>query len=121
MRNRIVMAMFTAFVVVSCHDAASWYPAGTVELAGFSEYEDSLGDRYCAVNLKAVNTGQSRILKTTVSVKLVTDAETYYRTVESDLSILPGKSVFVSLTVPYYANTETTAEDKITIEDSFFE
>jgi hypothetical protein len=67
------------------------------------------------------NTGLSKIAQSTVSVSVATDARTYFKTLGSSESILPGGSLYIDGTVSYAGPTEILRADGVLVVDRFFE
>ncbi|MDA8411823.1 MAG: hypothetical protein M0001_15730 [Treponema sp.] len=75
----------------------------------------------CDFSIKITNSGQSKITQTTVSVSVTTNARTYYKTIDSTETILPGGSVFADGSVGYASATESLASGGVTIVGQFYQ
>ena len=104
----------------SCADPAGWYPSGTATVAGLYEYDDA-GLRSLVVTATVENTGTSTISRSTFTITATTDARTYWKTVTSEMRILPGARVKVTGVIAYLDIAEALKADGLVIGDAFFE
>lgn len=117
----ITILCIIALGFISCTNSDDWYPSGNVKISSFSEYKEGSGNKIGVIFYSVENTGNSKIVQSTVSFKILTDMDEYYNTKVSQTTILPGKKIWENIAITYFNSVEVSALDKVTIEDSFFE
>jgi hypothetical protein len=112
-----VMAFFP-----SCQNDGAWYPSGSVTVAGSEEFTDpAAAAKGLVVTLVVHNTGNTSILRSTVTVRVKTSAREYLQTAASDIKINPGGKIALTVSLNYLGATETLLPDGVVVYDSFFE
>jgi outer membrane lipoprotein-sorting protein len=105
----------------SCTQAGgSWYPSGTASIALSYESSDTIS-KSCSFTVKLTNSGQSKISQSSVSVSVETDAHTYYKSLTSTDTILPGGSIYIDGKVAYATLTETLKPNGVTVVGQFYQ
>jgi len=115
----IVAAALLAAILcpVSCaNDPSAYYPSGAATIVSSYESTDG-GLKSCFVTLKLMNTGSSTIGAWSVSLSATTEIRSYYKTVGESEVILPGKSIYATVYIPYAADTEILAVSGLVILD----
>ncbi len=124
MKKYIILTLFGVIGIafISCVDSTDWYPTGNVEILKYRVYDTPEGLRNCSVFYKINNTGVGKINQSTVSLTLETDKGSYLTTVVNTTVILPGKSIYGSVDVTFFDNTEVLdGSDSIVVTGYFFE
>ena len=104
---------------LACTPASSWYPAGSASLADHYELTEA-GSRQLVVITHLANTGASAINRSTFTIHAQTADYDYYKTVTSDLRIVPGAAVYVTASIVYNGELETGLVAPLVVE-AFFE
>ncbi len=98
-------ALAIALTTTGCSDPADWYPEGSASIQ--STYETASSDKQCILTVAIVNTGKSKIYRSTVSIAIRTNLREYHATIANETPILPGGTVYAHASIPYIDGTET--------------
>lgn len=103
--GRCAIAFFVVWFSGCSHDPSDWYPEGKASLVSWYEVIDG-ANKSCVITLQIENVGASAIRFVSVSLSVTTNARSYFITISEDLTVLPTKTVFLSVTVEYAMDTE---------------
>jgi hypothetical protein len=125
---KTTVAFICLFLIVlfpSCQNHSAWYPAASVTINAREEFTDPTMAKGLALTLVVHNTGSASIVRSTVTVQVKTAAgETvreYLQTVTSDMRIIPGGKIAITVSFAYIDPAETLLQDGVAVYDSFFE
>ena len=115
------IAAIAIICLSACGQASSsWYPTGKATVILSFENSDST-TKSCTFTLKVMNTGLSKIAQSSISVSVTTDAKTYFKSMNSNASILPGGSIYLDGLVTYTGQTETLIASGVAVVDQFYQ
>lgn len=117
--NTLFLTLSIIFLSGSCTDPTDWYPEGSATIQ--TAYETIVSEKQCIYTIAISNTGNSKISRSTVSVRVETDIREYHTTIVIETGILPGGTVYTSAAVPYIDETETLAPNGVCVTGEFYE
>lgn len=122
MKIKILIITFLG-LIISCYNDNDWFPKGNVDILSInkSNYEDNINKSYGIVTLRISNSGLSIISKSTFTIEIKTDENTYWKSSVNELRILPGESITTITEFDIINNTEIVDKENIVITSSFFE
>jgi hypothetical protein len=74
-----------------------------------------------AITLVVHNTGNTSIVRSTVTVQVKTSSREYLQTAASDLRIIPGGKIALTVSFNYMDAAETLLPDGVAVYNSFFD
>lgn len=106
--------------IAACRPGDPLKPEVVVTPVGLHEYDDGFS-KTCYIVLKLENTSPIPVYSTTVSIVLITDKDTYYRTIYDDNGIPPSTAVFTTVEMAYRTQDEEAELSGVSVGDSFFD
>jgi hypothetical protein len=118
--KKLALCLFLVTALLSCSNESKWYPDAAVSVSNTYEYTDVTGTGLI-VTLVIHNTGNTSILASTVTVKVITDRHEYLQSAASNIKIIPDGKIAVTVNVPYFEVSEHLAGNGVTVYNAFFD
>ena len=114
MKLSILLLCFMALCLLSCVLFSA--PEGSAEIVN-THTEVSGSTSYCTVTLKILNTSEKTIYSSNISLKASTNKNDYYQTKTYSSSILPEKSVYMTVDFSFTIEDDTDTTDETTTDE----
>jgi hypothetical protein len=118
---KTVMLSILLLLLFSCQNEGRWYPEAEVSVSHTEYTASTPSAKALAVTLVIHNTGDTTIVSSTLTVKVLTDKREYLQTTSSALRIIPDGKVALTVSIPYLETNEQLKADGVSVYDAFFE
>lgn len=104
-----VILIFTCLSISSCSFFEE--PVGESELVSVYA-KDETTTFYLYGTLKITNKSNKNIYSETISVEAKTNKRSYYKTVAMNITIVPGNTVYIPITMDFYQKATESPKEK---------